>query len=586
MLCFVCSVYIVQIGTAIVPNCELIGWLSKKSGCCCPFGLDGAKAMPMICELSGEPLLGKDDVVVTPSGHVCFKKLLLSKLADNGGTDPFVSDQKVPLNEDDLITLQPKNNKDAIVMPPRPTATTSIKSVLELLGEEYQNLVLELFDTRKALESTRQELSQALYQNDAAVRVVARLATERDAARQEWQQWQAQTPPAPVAAVAGEKRSSSSSQAATTTTKSDEPPSKRVKKDDDGTIQEATIPVDDSRVLLETWQALSQRRKQEKKQTAAAAPTPDALAKYQQTTTKSYHSTKSPGVLAVAYSEPDGLLATAGKDKQLCVYNMTSSQVQQKWTGIGVLGHSLLDIRGQHIVVSSRQGAVKLFELNQDEAVATWQVQQGEGDGEVVAVQIHPSSKHVVVTTTKRIGLYSMTTGEELTYFTNASDVTTGALHPDGLIYAVGTVDGKLLLWDFKSQKLASTLAVPETTGTQLTSIVFSNNGYHVATLGNNGKLYFWDLKKQAVLKTMEVAEGGGKIESMAFDVSGKFLAYGTSQAEIVVTTVKEWGSTAVWKTTKKGQKLLVWTGPSQNNTLVGCNTTERAVRFFSLAES
>jgi pre-mRNA-processing factor 19 len=38
---------------------------------------------------------------------------------------------------------------------------------------------------RDSLERNSKELSQALYQNDAALRVIARLAMERDAARQE-----------------------------------------------------------------------------------------------------------------------------------------------------------------------------------------------------------------------------------------------------------------------------------------------------------------------------------------------------------------------------------------------------------------
>ena len=64
-------------------------------------------------------------------------------------------------------------------------------ALLGLVGKEYEAFVLELFDTRKALEETRKELSHALYQNDAAVRVVARLAQERDEARQELANWKA-----------------------------------------------------------------------------------------------------------------------------------------------------------------------------------------------------------------------------------------------------------------------------------------------------------------------------------------------------------------------------------------------------------
>ena len=68
-------------------------------------------------------------------------------------------------------------------MKPRPPTLTSIPSLLSVLQNEWDALALETFALRQHLTQTRQELSNALYENDAAKRVIARLQRERDEAR-------------------------------------------------------------------------------------------------------------------------------------------------------------------------------------------------------------------------------------------------------------------------------------------------------------------------------------------------------------------------------------------------------------------
>lgn len=78
----------------------------------------------------------------------------------------------------DLINL-----KSEKIVTPRPPTLTSIPSLLSTFQNEWDALALETFTLRQQLQSTRQELATALYQHDAAVRVIARLTRERDEAR-------------------------------------------------------------------------------------------------------------------------------------------------------------------------------------------------------------------------------------------------------------------------------------------------------------------------------------------------------------------------------------------------------------------
>ena len=92
---------------------------------------------------------------------------------------------KCPVSEEPLTTedlLPVKTNK---AVKPRPPTATSLPGLLNLMHNEWDALMLETYQLRKTLDSSRQELSHALYQQDAACRVIARLVKERDEARTE-----------------------------------------------------------------------------------------------------------------------------------------------------------------------------------------------------------------------------------------------------------------------------------------------------------------------------------------------------------------------------------------------------------------
>ncbi|KIK26558.1 hypothetical protein PISMIDRAFT_94703 [Pisolithus microcarpus 441] len=125
------------------------------------------------CGISGEP--PQDPVISAKSGHVYERRLILKYITDNG-TEPLTGDK---LEESDLLTI-----KASTSAAPRPPTATSIPALLHTLQNEWDALVLETFALRQQYNNTRQELSYALYAQDAASRVIARLVRERDAARE------------------------------------------------------------------------------------------------------------------------------------------------------------------------------------------------------------------------------------------------------------------------------------------------------------------------------------------------------------------------------------------------------------------
>lgn len=83
------------------------------------------------------------------------------------------------LTADDLLAISSSR-----IVRPRPPTLTSIPALLATFQNEWDNLALETYNIKEQLARTREELSTALYQHDAAVRVIARLTQERDEARE------------------------------------------------------------------------------------------------------------------------------------------------------------------------------------------------------------------------------------------------------------------------------------------------------------------------------------------------------------------------------------------------------------------
>lgn len=78
----------------------------------------------------------------------------------------------------------PSTAPSAPAAPPRPPNLTSVPTLLFALQNEWDAVVLETFNLRQQNAQLRQELSHALYKEDAAMRVLARIQKERDEARE------------------------------------------------------------------------------------------------------------------------------------------------------------------------------------------------------------------------------------------------------------------------------------------------------------------------------------------------------------------------------------------------------------------
>jgi len=138
----------------------------------------------MFCAISGQ--VPSEPVVSRKTGTLYEKRLIHTHL-ESDARCPVTGED---MDKEDLVEINSgkgqvaPNGKINTIAKPRPLTATSIPGLIGLFQNEWDELMLETYTLKKHLDATRQELSQALYQHDAACRVIARLLRERDEARE------------------------------------------------------------------------------------------------------------------------------------------------------------------------------------------------------------------------------------------------------------------------------------------------------------------------------------------------------------------------------------------------------------------
>ena len=115
-------------------------------------------------------LLPEKPVVSNKTGHVFERSTILAHIQTTGRC-PHTN---IELSEKDIISLQVPSISKA------KSGNNSIPEMIHQFQEEWDAVALETFSLKKHIENLREQLSHALYQHDAACRVIARLLREKE----------------------------------------------------------------------------------------------------------------------------------------------------------------------------------------------------------------------------------------------------------------------------------------------------------------------------------------------------------------------------------------------------------------------
>jgi pre-mRNA-processing factor 19 len=419
--------------------------------------------------------------------------------------------------------------------------------------------MLESFALKQHLDATRQELSQALYQHDAACRVIARLMRERDEAR----------------GLLSSLNARGVELQGSTPMEMDGEPQQQQSEPQQEEEGEGRLPGGVLGVLGDTCAALSKGRKGRKpgpeqatrEQLAAGSLLPPALS-------VTPHASAKPGVtcLAMCGVEDEYVSLSGGNDKMGFLTELGGGRVLAKLSG-----HTK---KVTAVALHSRASLPPVaFTASLDNSVRVWTPDSATSDGgysqaacfpdqhagEIHSLCAHPSGDFVLgVSADNSWSFVDVTRGASLLSVAGeggaADSFSSGGLHPDGLILACGTSSGAVRLWDIREQQQVATLGGDGDGGHAkgVSCLCFNQNGYLLASGGLEGSCLVWDLRK---LKQVASPALSSKkpVTAVAFDPSGSFLAVGSGSGSVDLSAAKEWGGVASLGAHKKSVTGLAW---------------------------
>lgn len=452
------------------------------------------------------------------SGHL-FEKRLILKHIQTTGKCPVTGED---LKEEDLIDLQ-----ENIVVRPRTSNATSIPGLLSLFQSEWDSVVLEVYQLKKQLYDTKQQLAQTLYENDAAKRVIARLLKERDDALELAKQGTVGTETTANGALNRET-------AGQVTQEIENEKESKMETEDTGVD---LLPTQVLEKIDKTSQELISYRKNRK---VSSPVSKEELESFREERHLKVHVGKEKEIVALAQSPKDNsLLFSAGKDKTVKIFSLETGKTV---TSLSAHKAALTDL-----VVHTNEDI--LITSSIDKTAVVWHWENGDKpkalntvnihQGAVTQVALHPCLCYFgTASEDSTWAFHDLETAECLSRTSKGSAaITSFGIHPDGLIVGTGCSSGDLNIWDIREMKVALSLRESSSVDNigKISSLSFSENGYHMTSISST-LVDLWDLRKpNSPVRNWNVVEG----RRCCFDSSGIYVGVLCSHEMKIIETKK-----------------------------------------------
>lgn len=467
--------------------------------------------------------------VVSPRSGLVFERAMIERYLERHGNVCPVT--KEPLSRDELIEVRVNPEAGA-----RPAEGASVPGMLSALVREWDATLLEMQELREALALARSELTAALYEKDASLRVIARLRRERDEARAALLAPQGHTALAAQAAplstakrprdeVGGEdaasKRAAPSAETAAGMSVESAAASGGGSGDDDVA----------TRMLACAKELAAQRQKFRVEEGAADA---SAVARLELADSYSPHLQSKRGVtcLDVAWQNPDGgdlRVVTGGVDAKVALSDPRSKKVLMRYSEHkGAVTDVCFSGRGDtaRFASTGSDGALRVWDAGHKSSVATVDAAEGRGLAAVAAAPV-PG----IFVCGRADGGWALVDADRgaTVHGSDGAGAAMGAaaLHPDGVLYAVADDSGTVALWDLRTRRSVAMCGAGPTHAGAARGVGFSERSGVWVFSCSADELCLWDLRRpSAAAGRAALPAAGGRGGRLSVDrATGRHVA-------------------------------------------------------------
>lgn len=240
---------------------------------------------------------------------------------------------------------------------------------------------------------------------------------------------------------------------------------------------------------------------------------------------------KKHNVITSTISYDGTLLATAGDDNELIVWNIQSGSVYRRLTGLSGWTKSIAFSRdGKYIVSGGKESKVCIWDIERASIVYSFTGHSGD-----VNAVVFSADNSLVASggADKTIRIWNVKTGSPVTTLTQHSrDVTSIDFCPSSTRMVSGSADGKLIIWATSNWSTESQINAHKG---WVRAVAFSPDGSTIASSGDDRVIKTFD--SRGIAKATMTGHKNW-VQSLSFSSDGKYIVSGSHDQTFIVWNV------------------------------------------------